>query len=385
MPAKCCRKPVLTELAPVDAPLGAAISPIEDIIEAARNGQPYILVDAEDRENEGDVIIPAQFATPAQINFMARHARGLICLAIAEDRARTLRLPPMVAENGSGHGTAFTISIEAREGVTTGISAHDRSHTISVAIDPTKDCDDIVSPGHVFPLVARPGGVLVRAGHTEAAVDVSRLAGLMPAGVICEILNEDGSMARLPDLVDFSREHGLPIGTIADLIEYRRRTERSVERVHEEAFASVYGEDFRLSVFRSRIDHVEHVALSRGRIVPDQPTLVRMHRLDFVSDMLGPPNGRHDYVARALGRIGSHDGAGVIVFIRDPSASAISERRSAPGPTRDQTIRDYGVGAQILLDLGVRDLVLLSDSEARLSGIEGYGLRITGREGLSDD
>lgn len=362
-----------------------SISSIEEIIETARNGLPYILVDAEDRENEGDVIIPAQFATPAQINFMARHARGLICLAMTEERARELRLPPMVTENNSGHGTAFTVSIEARDGVTTGISAYDRAHTVAVAIDPSKGCDDIVSPGHVFPLVARGGGVLVRTGHTEAAVDVSRLAGLIPAGVICEVLNEDGTMARLPDLVEFSREHDIPIGTIADLISYRRRTERCVERVHEEAFETVYGDGFRLSVFRNTIDNVEHVALSRGRITPDTPTLVRMHRLDFVSDMLGPPTDRREYVSRALARVGAHDGPGVVVFIRDPSVSAISERRSSPGPTRDQRIRDYGVGAQILLDLGVKDLVLLSDSEARLSGIEGYGLRIVGREGLGTD
>jgi 3,4-dihydroxy 2-butanone 4-phosphate synthase/GTP cyclohydrolase II len=375
--------PIEPAAAPAADTLHAAISPIEEIIEAARNGQPYILVDAEDRENEGDVIIPAQFATPAQINFMARHARGLICLAMTEQRARELRLPPMVAENNSGHRTAFTISIEAREGVTTGISAHDRSHTISVAIDPSKGCDDIVSPGHVFPLVARAGGVLVRAGHTEAAVDVSRLAGLMPSGVICEVLNDDGTMARLSDLVAFAQLHALKIGTIADLIAYRRRTERSVERVHEEAFDTVHGEGFRLSVFRSTINNVEHVALSRGVIDPHVPTLVRMHRLDFVSDMLGPPTERRGYVQRALSRIGEHDGPGVIVFIRDPSGSAISERRAAgTGPMRDQRIRDYGVGAQILLDLGVGDLVLLTDSEARLSGIEGYGLRIVGREGL---
>ncbi|WP_241527391.1 3,4-dihydroxy-2-butanone-4-phosphate synthase [Sphingomonas turrisvirgatae] len=369
-----------------DEPLHGAISSIEDIIDAAREGRPYILIDAEARENEGDVIIPAQFATPAQINFMARHARGLICLAMTDERARKLRLPPMVAENNSGHGTAFTISIEAREGVSTGISAQDRAHTVAVAIDPTKDCEDVVSPGHVFPLVARPGGVLVRAGHTEAAVDISRLAGLIPAGVICEVMNDDGTMARLPELVAFAQLHGLKIGTIADLIAYRRRTERCVARVHEEAFDSVHGDGFRLSVFRSTIDDVEHVALWRGRIEPDQPTLVRMHRLDFVSDMLGPRTERRHYVQRALAKIGQHDGAGVIVFIRDPSVTAISERRSnGLTPTSEQRIRDYGVGAQILLDLGVRDLVLLTDSEARLSGIEGYGLRIIGREGLDHD
>src|SRR4051794_21941078 len=214
------------------------ISPIEDIIEDARQGRPYILVDAEDRENEGDVIIPAQMATPEQINFMAKHARGLICLAITPERARQLRLPPMSAENRAEYSTAFTVSIEAAQGVTTGISAHDRAHTVAVAIDPTKGPDDIVSPGHVFPLVARDGGVLVRAGHTEAAVDISRLAGLSPAGVICEIMKDDGSMARLPDLAAFAQLHGLKIGTIADLIAYRRRTERQVERVLERPFDS---------------------------------------------------------------------------------------------------------------------------------------------------
>ncbi|WP_374577985.1 3,4-dihydroxy-2-butanone-4-phosphate synthase, partial [Phenylobacterium sp.] len=226
------------------APQESAISPIEDIIEDARNGRPYILVDAEDRENEGDVIIPAQFATPDQINFMAKHARGLICLSITGERARALRLPPMAVDNQSGHGTAFTVSIEAREGVTTGISAHDRAHTIAVAVDPTKGADDIVSPGHVFPLVAKDGGVLVRAGHTEAAVDISRMAGLNPAGVICEIMKDDGSMARLPDLIGFAQLHGLKIGTIADLIAYRRRTERQIERVLETPFDSAYGGRF---------------------------------------------------------------------------------------------------------------------------------------------
>ncbi len=378
---------MLTEEAEItDTGTPSAVSPIEDIIEAARNGRPYILVDAEDRENEGDVIIPAQFATPAAINFMARHARGLICLALSSERAQTLRLPPMVAENRSGHRTAFTVSIEAREGVTTGISAHDRAQTIAVAIDPSKGCDDVVSPGHVFPLVARTGGVLVRAGHTEAAVDVSRLAGVLPAGVICEILNEDGTMARMPQLIEFSREHDLPIGTIADLISYRRRTERSVARVHEEEFETIYGDDFRLTVFRSLIDDLEHVALVRGSIAADRPTLVRMHRMDLVSDLLGPPTARREYVARALTRIGQSDDPGVMVFIRDPSAKAVSERRTNSAlPTSDQRIRDYGVGAQILLDLGVRDITLLTDSEARLSGIEGYGLNITGRERLSDD
>ncbi|HEV2530153.1 3,4-dihydroxy-2-butanone-4-phosphate synthase [Phenylobacterium sp.] len=357
-----------------------AISPIEDIIEDARNGRPYILVDAEDRENEGDVIIPAQFATPEQINFMAKHARGLICLSIPLERARALRLPPMASDNQSGHGTAFTVSIEAREGVTTGISAHDRAHTIAVAIDPTKGPDDIVSPGHVFPLVAKDGGVLVRAGHTEAAVDISRLAGLSPAGVICEIMKDDGSMARLPDLVAFAQLHGLKIGTIADLIAYRRRTERQVERVLERPFDSAFGGRFRMIVYRNVLDETEHVVLARGKIDAEKPTLVRMHRVDMAADMLGHVETRRDYVAKALQAIADYDGAGVAVFIRDPNPHWLSERYGRPDANQSENIlRDYGIGAQILLDLGVRDMTLLTSSKTVLPGSAGYGLKILGR------
>jgi 3,4-dihydroxy 2-butanone 4-phosphate synthase / GTP cyclohydrolase II len=367
-----------------DADYGAAISPIEEIIEDARNGRPYILVDAEDRENEGDVIIPAQFATPEQINFMAKHARGLICLSITAERARQLRLPPMAHENHSGHGTAFTISIEAREGVTTGISAHDRSHTIAVAVDPTKGADDVVSPGHVFPLVARDGGVLVRAGHTEAAVDISRMAGLNPAGVICEIMKDDGSMARLPDLVAFAQLHGLKIGTIADLIAYRRRTERQVERVLETPFDSAYGGRFRMVIYRNILDRTEHVVLTKGKIDPEKPTLVRMHRVDFAADMLGHVETRQDYVPRALQLIAENEGAGVAVFIRDPNPAWLSERYGGDESVDqgDNILRDYGIGAQILLDLGVRDLELLTSSSTVLPASTGYGLRIVGRRAL---
>ena len=361
----------------------SAISPIEEIIEDARNGRPYILVDAEDRENEGDVIIPAQFATPAQINFMARHARGLICLSIASERARQLRLPPMSSDNQSGHGTAFTVSIEAREGVTTGISAHDRAHTIAVAIDLTKGPDDIVSPGHVFPLVARDGGVLVRAGHTEAAVDISRLAGLNPAGVICEIMKDDGSMARLPDLVAFAQLHGMKIGTIADLIAYRRRTERQVERVLETPFDSVYGGRFRMLIYRNVLDRTEHVVLTKGKIDLEKPTLVRMHKVDMAADMLGHVDARQDFVPRALSAIGAYDGAGVAVFIRSSDPDALSQKYGQPDVAQD-TQRDYGIGAQILLDLGVRDIILLSAHKRnlRLPGSSGYGFRIVGRQEL---
>ena len=363
--------------------VSGAISPIEEIIEDARNGRPYILVDAEDRENEGDVIIPAQFATPDQINFMAKHARGLVCLSITAERARQLRLPPMASDNQSGHGTAFTVSIEAREGVTTGISAHDRAHTIAVAVDPTKGPDDIVSPGHVFPLVARDGGVLVRAGHTEAAVDISRMAGLNPAGVICEVMKDDGSMARLPDLVAFAQLHGLKIGTIADLIAYRRRTERQVERVLETPFESAYGGRFRMIIYRNSIDQTEHAVLTKGRIEADKPTLVRMHRVDLAADMLGAVEARRDYVPKALKAMADYDGAAVAVFIRDSNPHWLSERYGQPQANHAENIlRDYGIGAQILLDLGVRDMMLLTASKTLLPGSGGYGLKIVGRAPL---
>ncbi len=356
------------------------ISPIEDILEDARNGRPYILVDAEDRENEGDVIIPAQFATPDQINFMARHARGLICLAITADRARQLRLPPMAAENRAGMGTAFTVSIEAKEGVTTGISAADRARTVQIAVDPSKGADDIVSPGHIFPLVAKEGGVLVRTGHTEAAVDISRMAGLTPAGVICEIMNDDGTMARMPDLVAFAQLHGLKIGTIADLIAYRRRTERLIERVMDTPFESVHGGPFRLMLYRNVIEGVEHVALVHGKIEAGKPTLVRMHQVDFAADLLGHVESRQAYIPRALKAISEHPGPGVTVFLRDPELRGLAERLAGGDkPTAaDRSIRNYGVGAQILKDLGVRDMIVMSSTRPEPAAIEGYGLRIVG-------
>ena len=356
------------------------ISPIEDIIEDARNGRPYILVDAEDRENEGDVIIPAQFATPDQINFMAKHARGLICLAITAERSRQLRLPPMAAENRESMGTAFTVSIEAKEGVTTGISAADRARTVQIAVDPNRGPDDLVSPGHVFPLVARDGGVLVRTGHTEAAVDISRMAGLTPAGVICEIMNDDGTMARMPDLVAFSQLHGLKIGTIADLIAYRRRTETFVERVLDTEFDSVHGGPFRMVLYRNTIEGVEHVALVSGNVDPAKPTLVRMHQVDFAADLLGHVESRQDYVPKSLKTISDHGGAGVIVFLRDPELHGLAERlMGTPRPQAvDRSIRNYGVGAQILKDLGVRDMIVMSSTRPNPTALEGYGLRIVG-------
>lgn len=356
------------------------ISPIEDIIDDARNGRPYILVDAEDRENEGDVIIPAQFATPDQINFMAKHARGLICLAMTADRAKQLRLPPMAAENRESMGTAFTVSIEAKEGVTTGISAADRARTVQVAADPSKGADDIVSPGHIFPLVARDGGVLVRTGHTEAAVDISRMAGLTPAGVICEIMNDDGTMARMPELISFAQLHGMKIGTIADLIAYRRRTERFVERALDTPFESIYGGTFRMVVYRDTIEGNEHVAMVKGDITPDQTTLVRMHQIDFAADLLGHIEARQDYIPRALQALSKHDGPAIAVFLRDPGLHRLSERLvggNKPAAV-DRALKNYGVGAQILLDLGVRDMKLMSSTRPNPTALEGYSLRIVG-------
>ncbi|MBA2933922.1 3,4-dihydroxy-2-butanone-4-phosphate synthase [Sphingomonas sp. CGMCC 1.13654] len=375
------------EQAPGAGPaIPASLSTIEEIIEDAINGKPYILVDADDRENEGDVIIPAQFATPLAINFMAKHARGLICLAITQSRAEHLKLPPMTVNNQSGHGTAFTISIEAREGVTTGISAQDRAHTVAVAVDPSKGAFDIVSPGHVFPLVARDGGVLVRAGHTEAAVDIARIAGLTPAGVICEVMNDDGTMARLPELLQFAAEHGLKVGTIADLIAYRRRSEKLVSRVESAPFSSFYGGDLTVHIYRNEVDGGEHVALVKGEIDPSKDTLVRVHQVDLTADLLGWSTAHRDYVPRALAAIAAHPGQAVAVFVRDPSPDSISKRIAGGRKTYHDTnaTRDYGIGAQILLDLGVRNMVLLTSSTAKLAALEGFGLTVVERVPMRD-
>lgn len=366
-----------------------AISPIADIIADARNGRPFILVDADDRENEGDIIIPAQFATPDRINQMAMHARGLICLTITAERARFLELEQMSQNNRSGHGTAFTVSIEAREGVTTGISAYDRAHTISVAINSRDPKHDLVTPGHVFPLVARDGGVLVRAGHTEAAVDISSLAGLIPAAVICEVMNDDGSMARLPDLIPFAEKHGMKIGTIADLIAFRRKSEMLVERVASGPFVSHYGDDFTIHVYRDKIDGGEHVVLTRGTIKPDADTLVRVHQFDLTADLLGYRNAHPDYVPAALKQLAAHEGPAVAVFIQDPDPQSIARR--VGGGRREYaeraSDRDYGFGAQILRDVGVGRMTLLTSSNRKLAALEGFGLEVVGRQPIvsSDD
>ena len=360
-----------------------AISSIDEIIEDARNGRMYILVDAEDRENEGDLIIPANFATPEHVNFMARHGRGLICLAMTQERAHTLNLDMMTRNNRESMGTAFTVSIEAKEGVTTGISAHDRSRTIAVAIDPTKDHEDIVSPGHVFPLIAREGGTLVRAGHTEAAVDISRMAGLYPAGVICEIMNEDGSMSRLPELVAFAQLHNLKIGTIADLIAWRRKNDRFMERRVEAPLNSGCGEGFKTVCFRNALDNSEHIAIVHGDITPDSTTLVRVHRMDVLSDVLGENGPRQGLVGRAMRMIADADEPGVIVFVNTIRPNVIAERLGLkPSAPADPTapIREYGVGAQILRDLGVRKMIYLSGTQpTRLAGLDGSGLNLMRR------
>ncbi len=359
--------------------LKRAISPTEEIIAEAREGRMFILVDAEDRENEGDLVIPAQFATPGAVNFMAKHGRGLICLALAAERTAALGLEPMARRNETRMGTAFTVSIEAREGVTTGISAQDRAHTIAVAIDPTKGRADIVSPGHVFPLTARDGGVLVRAGHTEASVDIARLAGLIPAGVICEIMNEDGAMARLPELVSFAQFHNLKIGAIADLIAHRSLFDHYLEKVLETDFAMRTGSGFRLHVFRNRIDNVEHMALVKGAPRPDKPTLVRVHRLEVCADVLGGFDARAGLVEKAVARIEA-EGEGVLVLLRDPSPSAISRAISGVPMDvgEDASVRVIGVGAQILRELGLRRLIVMSNTAHRHVGVEGYGLRVEG-------
>ena len=369
------------------------LSSIDEIIEDARNGRMFILVDDEDRENEGDLIIPAQMATPEAINFMAKFGRGLICLALTPQRVEQLGLELMSRSNASRFETAFTVSIEAKEGITTGISAPDRARTVAVAIDPAKGAADIVTPGHIFPLSAREGGVLVRTGHTEAAVDISRLAGLNPSGVICEIMNDDGTMARLPELIAFAQLHGLKIGAINDLIAYRRRNDTLVERVATHRFPSQFGGEFTSYVYRNIITGGEHVALVKGTISGSTPTLVRMHAINVYEDMLGDTEkSRNGQLQRAMAQIGEA-GSGVVVLIREPAATAVSDLAKRLSGDESYTgessaaneLRDYGVGAQILLDLGIREMRLLSNTERTVIGLDGYGLSIVERVPISEE
>ncbi len=360
------------------------LSSIPDILDDARNGRMFILVDDEGRENEGDLVIPAGFATPEAINFMAKHGRGLICLALTRGRVSELGLNLMSPENSSRHQTAFTVSIEAREGVTTGISAADRAHTIQVAIDPTKGAADIGSPGHVFPLIAKDGGVLVRAGHTEAAVDIARMAGLNPAGVICEIMNDDGSMARLPELLAFAKQHGLNVASIADLISYRRRSEKLVGRVIEAPFQSRHGGDFHMIVYSTATEYAEHIALVKGAIDTGKPVLVRMHAVNMLQDMLADTAAKGSLLADAMRAIEAH-GNGILVLLREPIRTSVSDQlrlKLGEVPLAPMDLRDYGIGAQILLDLGVREMILLSNTRRSVVGLDGYGLTITGYQAL---
>ena len=352
------------------------LSPIEDVIEDARQGKIYILVDDEDRENEGDLIVPAEMATPENINFMAKYGRGLICLPLSAQRVEELGLDLMSTNNQSRHQTAFTTSIEAKEGVTTGISAADRARTIEVAIDPKMGKADIATPGHVFPLIARDGGVLVRAGHTEAAVDISRLAGLNPSAVICEVMNEDGTMARLPDLVEFAKEHELKVATIRDLIAFRLKHDKLVERISDTEFRRKSGKEWRVSIFRAMDDGRETVALTLGNIQEDQPTSVRMHSLNPLEDLLEMDHPRSGQLSRAMKAI-EDDGKGVVVLF--PGMTALRPSQIVSGQntsSKDGALRDYGIGAQILRDLGVGHMILYSNTAGHVIGLEGYGLDI---------
>jgi 3,4-dihydroxy 2-butanone 4-phosphate synthase / GTP cyclohydrolase II len=349
----------------------------EAIINEARNGRMFILVDDDDRENEGDLVIPAQMATPEAINFMARHGRGLICLALTKDRADTLGLQPMVNNNRSRNETAFTVSIEAKEGISTGISAADRARTIAVAIDATHGPDQIVSPGHVFPLVAKPGGTLVRAGHTEAGVDIARLAGLNPSAVICEIMRDDGTMARLDDLMDFARTHGLKIGTIRDLIAYRLKKDHMVERAASTAFMSNGGAEWQAQVFRDKATGEEQLALVHGALDVTRPVLVRMHSLDLFADVLGESSPRSGLLQGSM-RMIEKEGAGVIVALHAAAPGSLSrsaDLRSGK-PAEGPALRSYGIGAQILAALGIHQMILLTNTHHAPVALSGYGLEI---------
>lgn len=367
---------------PIENDLRGNISPIEDIIEDARQGLMFVLVDHEDRENEGDLVIPAQFADAQAINFMAKHGRGLICLPLTADRIETLDLPMMAVNNSSRHETAFTVSIEAREGVTTGISAADRALTVAVAIDEAKGMADIATPGHIFPLRARRGGVLMRAGHTEAAVDISRLAGLHPSGVICEIMKPDGEMARLPDLIGFAAEHGLKIGTISDLISYRLKHDNLLTLREERHVTSAYGGEWMMRVFTDQITGTDHVMLSIGDLATPEPVLVRTHALNALEDVLGLGPSPADELPRAMNIIAS-EGRGAVLLFREPSPKLRLEDDGDEGP---RTIKRTGIGAQIMSTMGLRDLILLTDSpETKYTGLEAYNLSIVGTRPITKD
>ena len=367
---------------PVEAELADAIAPIEEIIEEARQGRMFVLVDHEDRENEGDLVIPAQFADADAINFMATHGRGLICLPMTEERVNTLGLPMMAVNNSARHETAFTVSIEAREGVTTGISAADRALTVKVAIDEGKGAVDIATPGHVFPLRARDGGVLVRAGHTEAAVDISRLAGLHPSGVICEIMKEDGTMARLPDLVAFCQQHDMKIGTISDLIAYRHKHDNLLVERDSRTVTSAYGGDWKMQIFTDEISGTDHVVLSKGDITTDAPVLVRTHAINALEDILGLGPSPADELPRAM-QIIADEGRGAVLLFRDPDPRLRFENEEDDRP---RTVKRTGLGSQIMASLGLHQLILLTDNpDTRYLGLDAYDLSIVGTRPITQE
>ncbi len=356
---------------------------IEKIVEDARNGKIFVLVDDESRENEGDLIFPAQLVTPNIINFMAKYGRGLICLALTKERADTLALKPMDRRNPSKLDTAFTVSIEAKDGITTGISAADRAKTVQVAIDENKGKNDISTPGHIFPLVAKAGGVLTRAGHTEAAVDISRLAGLNPSAVICEIMNDDGSMARLPDLISFCEKHKINVASIEDLIRWRVRHDPIVKRKYNTKLITETAGVFDFYCYMNIIDGTEHFALVKGSIREDEHTLVRVQKLDYISELFrgrleGQEEKNTSYIDRTMNEFKNHE-KGVLVIIKDNSKIYENIKKSN---IEYQEFREYGVGAQILRDLGVRNMILLSKSKRAIIGLEGFDLKVRGHKSI---
>ncbi len=355
------------------------LSTTQEIIAEAKAGKMFILVDDENRENEGDLVIPAEMCDDQKVNFMAKYGRGLICLALDENCVNKLDLPLMSLNNESRHRTAFTVSIEARQGIATGISAQDRARTIRCAIDPTLGKEAIVSPGHIFPLKAENGGVLVRAGHTEASVDISRLANLNPSAVICEIMNDDGTMARMKDLIKFAKKHQLKIGSIADLIEYRRSNENLVELVAERKFNSKIAGEFLAKIYRSKIDNIEHIALIKGKINSEESVLVRMHHLNITSDCLdNAEDPRRGNLLKSLKKIDKNK-SGVAVIIRQLSEKIIDNFFDENDANKSQKIlRNYGTGAQILVDLGIKNLTLLTNTKKSVIGLEAYGIKIRG-------